>query len=112
MVLQHQQTSRSDVVKHPIPMAYAIVRLQRSIDPSYQLIALRMMHKLAAESGVQWGLSPDDVTEMMIPPELQFIASKLLAGQSLDAQEEALLARQYLHQSANWNFGPSHYLQK
>lgn len=84
-------------------MAYATLRLERTIDWRYQLIPLRVMHKLAKEAGVQWRQSPDDVPAMALPTELQPIADKLLAQQPLSPDEEALLARKYLHQSAHWN---------
>ena len=40
----------------------------------------------------------------------QPIATKLLAGQPVDAQEQALLSRKYLHQSAHWNILADKYL--
>lgn len=106
LVVQHQQIDRASVVKQAIPTVYATLKLNRTIDPSYQLVVLRVMHKLALDFGVQWSRSPDDVPEMRLPSELYPIAAKLLANQSLDQSEEALLSRRYLHQSANWNFGP------
>ncbi|MBM7123746.1 hypothetical protein ISP19_00015, partial [Dyella flava] len=85
------------------PVAYATVCLNRAIDWRYQLIPLRVMHQLAQQAGVQWSKSPDDDPDMRLPDELQAIAAKLLAEQLLDPDEEAMLARGYLHQSANWN---------
>lgn len=85
------------------PVAYATLRLERPIDWRYQLIPLRVMHKLAKEAGVPWDSSPDDYPDLRLPAELQPIADKLLAQQPLSPDEEALLARKYLHQSAHWN---------
>jgi uncharacterized Zn-binding protein involved in type VI secretion len=111
MVLQHRQTSHAQIVKQPVPLAYATIRLQRPIDPSYQLIALRVMHKLARDKGVALDAIDDNDPNYKLPVELKPISYKLLAGQSLSAEEEMLVAREYLHQSANWNFGRGDYTQ-
>ncbi|AIF49537.1 hypothetical protein HY57_20865 [Dyella japonica A8] len=84
-------------------VAYATLRLDRPIDWRYQLIPLRVMHKLAQEAGVPWSQSPDDVPALTLPNELLSIAAKLIDRQSLSLDEEAMLARKYLHQSAHWN---------
>jgi hypothetical protein len=104
MVIREQQASHENAVRQRIPTVYATLRLKRAIDPSYQLIPLRVMHKLALEAGVALKPIASD-SELALPDQLQPIAAKLIAGQSLDGQEEALLARKYLHQSAHWNFG-------
>jgi hypothetical protein len=101
---QEMQTSHADARKARVPVAYATVKLERPIDPSYQLIPLRLMHKLALEAQVPLQSIPDE-RAYKLPDELEPIAGKLLAGQSLTPEEEALLARKYLHQSAHWNFG-------
>lgn len=92
--------------------AYATVRLERKIDPRYQLIPLRVMHKLAIEAGAPLRAIPNE-PQYQVPEELRSIAEKLLARQRLTIEEEALLARKYLHQSAHWNFGATaNYLQQ
>lgn len=83
---------------------YATVVLERRMDPGYQLIPLRVMHKLAVEAGVQWKQSPDDVPDYLLPPALEPIADKLVNGQALNDEERMFLRRSYLHQSAHWNF--------
>lgn len=98
-----RQVDPARAIKQPVPVVYATLRLERPVDPRYQLIPLRVMHKLAADAGVKWGMTADDVPEMSLPLELKPIATKLLQGQSLSQEEEALLARKYLHQSAHWN---------
>lgn len=105
LVEVQRRVNHESAVKQLVPMVYATLRLERPIDSRYQLIPLRVMHKLAADAGVQWNMSPDDVPEMSMPPELHSIASKLASGMALEPIEEALLARNYLHQSAHWNFG-------
>lgn len=82
---------------------YAAVVLERALDWRYQLIPLRLMHKLAKEAGVPLKPIPDDPV-FMLPATLGSIADKLIAGKSLNESEEALLRRKYLHQSAHWNF--------
>ncbi|GLQ49831.1 PAAR domain-containing protein [Dyella flava] len=101
--MEPQPPAHGSVVNTRQPVAYATVCLNRSIDWRYQLIPLRVMHRLAQQAGVQWSKSPDDDLDMRLPDELQAIAAKLLAEQLLDPDEEAMLARGYLHQSANWN---------
>jgi Uncharacterized alpha/beta hydrolase domain (DUF2235) len=112
-VLQQMRTDLTNVVKTIRPVMYATVKLKRPIDPSYQLIPLRLMHKVAKDAGVPWAKSPDEDPAMSLPSELEPIAAKLLAGQALKPVEEALLSRKYLHQSAHWNFGAtSKYLEQ
>ncbi|WP_164931865.1 DUF2235 domain-containing protein [Dyella sp. M7H15-1] len=85
------------------PVAYATLRLDRPIDWRYQLIPLRVMHRHAVAAGVAFGSIDDDDPNYSLPTELQPIADQLLAGQALSHAQENLLARRYLHQSANWN---------
>lgn len=86
---------------------YAVPVLERPLDWRYQLIPLRLMHKLAMEAGAPWEQSPDDIPAQALPAELEPIAAKLLASQLLGIEEEALLRRKYLHQSSHWNFATS-----
>jgi uncharacterized Zn-binding protein involved in type VI secretion len=102
--IEHKHSDRTSITSISQPRVYAAVRLERPIDWRYQLMPLRLMHKLGKEAGVGWGKSPDDIPDMALPHELEPIAAKLLTGQPLDSNEEALLSRKYLHQSANWNF--------
>lgn len=102
--IEHKHIDRTSVTSTPQPRVYAAVRLERPMDWRYQLIPLRLMHKLGEEANVNWDKSPDDIPDMALPPELESIAAKLLTSQPLDSNEEALLSRKYLHQSANWNF--------
>lgn len=89
----------------------AAVELQRKVRGDYQFIPLRLMHTLATEAGVPFGKSPDDVPDLALPTELLPIHDKLLAyaraaGRGkvpLSADEERLLRRRYVHQSANWD---------
>lgn len=83
---------------------YAAVVLERALDWRYQLIPLRLMHKLAMEAGVPWEQSPDDVPALSLPADLETVSAKMLSGQLLDDVEESLLRRRYLHQSTHWNF--------
>jgi len=84
--------------------AHAAVVLKREIDWRYQLVPMRVMHARAEAAGVAWRQSPDEVEALALPAELQDIAARLLAGQSLDAAQELRLRQRYLMQSAHWNF--------
>ncbi|GHH59399.1 PAAR domain-containing protein [[Pseudomonas] boreopolis] len=83
---------------------YAVPVLERPLDWRYQLIPLRLMHKLAMEAGVPWKQSPDDIPEYSVPADLESVAAKLFATQPLSVEEESLLRSKYLHQSSHWNF--------
>lgn len=98
-----QRRERSHAAMQPRWHVYAAVKLDRPIRWEYQLIPLRLMHKLAVEAGV--ALDPIDENDPMLrlPDELRPVAEKLLEGGALTGSEEALLARKYLHQSAHWN---------
>ncbi|GLQ52742.1 hypothetical protein ACFFJT_21230 [Dyella flava] len=100
--MESQPPARGSVVNTRQPVAYATVCLNRPIDWRYQLIPLRVMHRLAREAGVSFKPVPAD-EDHRLPAELEVIADKLLANQPLNQDEEAILARGYLHQSANWN---------
>ncbi|GLQ50523.1 hypothetical protein ACFFJT_00510 [Dyella flava] len=100
--MEPQPPAHGSVVNTRQPVACATVCLNRPIDWRYQLIPLRVMHKLAREAGVSFKPVPDD-KHHRLPAKLQVIAAKLLDGQPLHQDEEAMLARDYLHQSANWN---------
>lgn len=104
---------RDHAALQPRRIVYAAVRLERPIRCEYQLIPLRIMHKLAGEAGVEWAQSPDDLPEFTLPTELTVVAEKLLASQPLAPAEEVTLRRDFLHQSSHWNadaldkFGPA-----
>ncbi|WP_082132225.1 PAAR domain-containing protein [Luteimonas sp. FCS-9] len=105
----HQWQSRRRAGSHSVQpdralRIYAAVSLERAVDWRYQLIPLRLMHRKASEGGVPWRQSPDDVPDMSLTDELLPLADKLINGQALIKQEEALLRRKYLHQSSHWNY--------
>ncbi|MDR0183830.1 PAAR domain-containing protein [Lysobacter arvi] len=97
------QRERGRAAMQPHWYVYAAVKLDRPIRWEYQLIPLRLMHKLAVEAGVPFEPIDENAPDLAIPDELRSIAAKLLEGQALDGGDEALLARKYLHQSAHWN---------
>ncbi|GAB2801895.1 DUF2235 domain-containing protein [Dyella kyungheensis] len=88
----------------------AAVTLKRQVRGEYQLVTLRIMHALAVEAGVPFKPIPND-PEFALPEELVPIYRKLLAyaradgrgKNDLTGEEERLLSRRYIHQSANWN---------
>ena len=102
---QQMRVAGSDsVLPQWVLFAHAAVVLKREIDWRYQLVAMRLMHARAEAAGVTWTRSPDQVAELALPDELQEIATRLQAGQSLDATQELRLRQRYLMQSAHWNF--------
>ncbi|QAU24193.1 type IV secretion protein Rhs [Dyella sp. M7H15-1] len=103
--MEQAPPAHGSVVRTRQPVAYATLGLDRPIDWRYQLIPLRVMYKLAEEAGVPLDAIDDSEPAYALPPELMSISVKLLAGQPLLQDEETLLARAYLHQSANWNLG-------
>ena len=84
--------------------AHAAVVLRRPIDGRYQWVPLRLIQQRAADAGVRWSQTIDEVPELALPDALQPIAARLLAGQPLDAAQELMLRQHYVMQSAHWNF--------
>ncbi len=82
---------------------YAAVRLRRKVSAAYTLVTLRVMHKLAKDACVPIDFIDENDPAMKLPDELQPIADKLMAGSALNAAEERLLRRKYLHLSAHWS---------
>ncbi|KRE96604.1 hypothetical protein ASG87_16590 [Frateuria sp. Soil773] len=87
----------------------ASVRMERTLSSAYANVTLRVMHQLAAEAGIPWKQSPDDLPSLRLPEELKPIAAKLLAyahnggDMGLTPSEDRLLRQRYLHCSAHWN---------
>jgi type VI secretion system secreted protein VgrG len=91
---------------------YAAVRSERMVSNELALVYLRIMRELAARHDVPFTFIDDEDHKFALPAELQPIAQKLMAyalgetrhtGLSLD--EDELLLRRYIHQSAHWNAG-------
>jgi type VI secretion system secreted protein VgrG len=91
---------------------YAAIRSERMVRNELALIYLRIMRELAARHDVPFRAIKDKDPKFSLPAELQPIAQKLMAyalgethraGLSLD--EDELLLRRYIHQSAHWNAG-------
>ena len=102
---QRQRQAGSDsVLPTPILSVSAAVVLKRPIDWRYQLIALRLMQQRSRTVGVTWREDVDDITAFALPDALQPIARRLLDGEPLSEAQEALLRRDYITQSAHWNF--------
>jgi type VI secretion system secreted protein VgrG len=89
---------------------YAAVRSERTVSNELALVYLRIMRELAARNDVPFHAIKDKDPKLSLPAELQPIAQKLMAyalgetrhlGLSLD--EDELLVRRYIHQSAHWN---------
>jgi len=89
---------------------YAAVRSERTVSNELALVYLRIMRELAARNDVPFRAIKDKDPKLSLPAELQPIAKKLMAyalgetrhtGLSLD--EDELLLRRYIHQSAHWN---------
>lgn len=102
-VRQRHAGSRS-ALPEPTLYVYSAVVLKRPIDWRYQLVALRLMHRRAQRAGVAWTHTPDEVTGWALPDDLQAVSQRLLDGQALTNDQDALLRRRYLMQSAHWNF--------
>ncbi len=101
---QQRRAGSRSVLLSPVLYVTAAVVLRRRIDWRYQLIALQVMQQHAIDAGVQWRAHAAGVQGWELPPALQPIARRLVAGQALTQTQEALLRRRYLMQSAHWNF--------
>lgn len=101
---QQRIAGSASALPSPVLYVYAAVVLKRPIDWRYQLLPLRLMHARAAQAGVPWARTPDELPALALPRELHAVAKRMLAGQPLLPAQEAMLRRRYLGQSAHWNF--------
>jgi len=101
---RQRQAGSASVLPTPTLHVSAGVVLEREIDLRYPLIPLRLMQQRAAQAGVAWTDSIETMPDYPLPLPLQPIAARLLAGTALSEEQEALLRRDYLMQSAHWNF--------
>lgn len=103
------QRQRGRGQPYALQVTAALVVL-RQVRGEYQLITLRIMHALAKRAGVPLKDIPNE-PKYALPDELKPICDKLVAyalsdgkgDYPLTADEQQLLSRRYLHQSANWN---------
>lgn len=82
------------------------VCMQRQVFGHLSRVHLRIMHALCAEEGVPF-LALPQTHEFVLMPELQPVAAKLMAyarggSYTLSDEEELMLRRRYIHQSAHW----------
>ena len=82
------------------------VCMQRQVFGHLSRVHLRIMHALCAEEGVPF-LPLPQTHEFVLMPELQPVAAKLMAYArgglyTLSDEEELMLRRRYIHQSAHW----------
>lgn len=85
----------------------AAVCLERQVFGHLSRVYLRVMHALACDEGVPFNPLPNSM-DLMLLPELQVVAQKLVAYArgaplALDDHEEQMLRRRYIHQSAHWS---------
>ncbi|MGF6093186.1 phospholipase effector Tle1 domain-containing protein [Pseudomonas sp. 18173] len=84
------------------------IELDRSVRGELALIALRVMRELGVCHGVPFDVIDNQDKRFRLPEELQPIAARILdqvlGGNevSLDPEQERLLRRRYIHQSAHW----------
>jgi hypothetical protein len=84
--------------------AYAGLQLQRPVSGKLSVVYLHLMHKLAKEKGVQFGVIDENDPAYSVPSELQPFRDRVLAGNyEPTAEEEKMLRLKYIHMSANWS---------
>lgn len=82
---------------------YAALQLKRPISGELSKVYLRVMYQLAKDKGVKFTDIPD-TPELAVPPELQALCDRFVAGDySTTPEEERILRLKYIHTSANWN---------
>jgi len=82
---------------------YAGVQLNRPVSGLLSRVYLRVMYEQAKQKGVRFREIPD-IPEYAIPPELQALCDRFVAGDySTTPAEETLLKLRYIHLSAHWN---------
>ncbi|WP_460126613.1 T6SS phospholipase effector Tle1-like catalytic domain-containing protein [Pseudomonas sp. S2_C03] len=86
---------------------FLIIELDRPVRGELSLIPLRVMRELAVRYGVPFK-TVEGRTDLKLPEELKPIAERILdqvLGElevSLHRDQESLLRRRYIHQSAHW----------
>ncbi len=84
--------------------AYAGLQLKRPVSGKLSVVYLHLMHKLAKEKGVQFGVIDENDPAYSLPSELQPFCDRVLSGNyEPTAEEEKMLKLKYVHTSANWS---------
>ncbi|MCP1517860.1 hypothetical protein J2Y74_002170 [Pseudomonas migulae] len=84
--------------------AYAGLQLKRPVSGKLSVVYLHLMHKLAREKGVQFGVIDENDPANSLPSELQPFCDRVLSGNyEPTAEEEKILKLKYVHMSANWS---------
>lgn len=83
---------------------YAGLQLKRPVSGKLSRVYLRVMYELAKQKGVRLNAIDENDPDYSIPPDLQPLCDRFIAGDySTTPAEEQLLKVRYIHTSANWN---------
>ncbi|WP_227513299.1 T6SS phospholipase effector Tle1-like catalytic domain-containing protein [Marinobacter sp. LQ44] len=97
---------------HPAPdgRVELVLRMLRQVRGEYSQVALRLMHRLATDSGAPLQDIDTRKTDNTLPEELKPILQQILEqveqgsdAPSLTAEHEHLLLQRYIHYSAHYN---------
>jgi hypothetical protein len=99
--LPKDSTDRQGIAEKRV---FAGVQIKRTVRGELSRVYLRVMHALAKEKGVRFDPIDDSHPDYSIPTELQALSDRMVAGNySVLPEEEVLLKRRYIHNSASWN---------
>ncbi|WP_396622449.1 phospholipase effector Tle1 domain-containing protein [Marinobacter sp. W-8] len=98
--------------EHPAPdgRVELVLRMLRQVRGEYSQVALRLMHRLATDSGAPLQAIDTRKTDNTLPEELNPILQQILKqveqgsdAPSLTTEHEHLLLQRYIHYSAHYN---------
>lgn len=83
---------------------YAGLQLKRPVSGKLSQVYLRVMYELAKQNGVRFNAIDEGDPDYSIPPDLQLLCDRFVAGDfGTTPAEDQLLKLRYIHTSANWN---------
>lgn len=105
-VMFKERSTSSTCNRFSVKSVMAAVCMQRQVFNHLSRVYLHIMHTLSVEEGVPF-LPLPQTQEFALMPELHTVAAKLMAyakggDYALSEEEELMLRRRYIHQSAHW----------
>jgi hypothetical protein len=102
----NERSTSSTASRLSVKSVMTAVCMRRQVFDQLSRVYLRIMHTLCVEEGVPF-LPLPQTREYALIPELDTVAAKLMAyargGEyALSEEEELMLRRRYIHQSAHW----------
>ncbi|MDB6144945.1 MAG: hypothetical protein JWP80_3989, partial [Pseudomonas sp.] len=83
---------------------FASLQIKRTVRGELSRVYLRVMYELAKQKHVKFHEFKEQDSNHVLPPELQPLCDRFLAGDyRITPTEDVLLKKRYIHTSASWN---------